>query len=62
VSQISIVVTLKKGASVAAVQTGLRNAGFDQKLATDTSFYGTIDEDQYRNLAVITGIDSVKPM
>lgn len=60
-SQLYVVIKLKEDAVLATVQTGLRNAGFDQKLANleDLELEGTIDSNQASNLLTVPHIDAI---
>lgn len=57
-------VSLKEDASIAAVQTGLRNEGFDQKLWNEEENFteGVIHPDQVEGLSRVAGVDSVKTL
>lgn len=55
-------VALKDDPNLALVQTGLRNAGFDQKLYVEelNRMEGTIGKEQVNNLLLVPDVDAVK--
>lgn len=64
-SQLYVAVTLKANASLALVQTGLRNAGFDQKVSrfNEKEIYvleGNIDSTQVSNLDGLPHVEGVE--
>ena len=50
----------KENASLAILEAGLRNAGFDQRRYIEGRYEGTIEDNQMNNLLAVTGVDSVK--
>lgn len=68
-SQLYVVIKLKENAVLATVQTGLRNAGFDQRVIGESEeepdtfqLEGTIDRDLASNLITVPYVESVRTL